>query len=110
MPVRSLMEQTIARFHDRVDKDEALQKELDGVKRKVNLNLCTETYHFILENKRVVDFGEGLLECPDILIESDPQTVEELYSGKMKVMKAWALRKLRVKGSLEDVMRLRKFF
>jgi putative sterol carrier protein len=51
-----------------------------------------------------------LVENPDITITSDPKTVEELITGKMKPMKAWALKKIRIKGSLEDVMRLRKFF
>jgi putative sterol carrier protein len=110
MPVKQLLEDTIARFHERVAKDEALQNELAGINKKVNVNLVTEKYHFVIDNKRVVDFGEGLLECPDIVIESDPQTVEDLFSGKMKIMKAWALRKIKVKGSMEDVMRLRKFF
>ena len=110
MPVKQLLEDTIARFHERVATDEALQNELAGINKKVNVNLVTEKYHFVIDNKRVVDFGEGLLECPDIVIESDPQTVEDLFSGKMKIMKAWALRKIKVKGSMEDVMRLRKFF
>jgi putative sterol carrier protein len=110
MTMRPLMEDTIARFHDRVEKDPALKKELEGVYKKVNINLCTESYHFYLENSRVEGFDTGLIDGADIIIESDCQTVTDLYSGKMKIMKAWALRKIRIKGSLEDVMRLRKFF
>jgi putative sterol carrier protein len=51
-----------------------------------------------------------MVENPDITITSDPKTVEDLINGKMKPMKAWALKKIKIKGSLEDVMRLRKFF
>jgi len=28
----------------------------------------------------------------------------------MKPMKAWALKKVKIKGSLDDILRLRKFF
>ena len=110
MSVRPQLEDTIAKFHKKVEKDAELKNELQGVTKKVNINLCTELYHFTLANAKVEGFDEGLLDCPDIVIESDPQTVADLYSGKTKVMKAWALRKIRLKGSLEDVMRLRKFF
>jgi putative sterol carrier protein len=44
------------------------------------------------------------------VVRSDPRTIDELFTGKMKPMKAWALRKVVIKGSLEDVMKLRKFF
>lgn len=110
MSIRSLLEDTIARFHKKVESDPELKKELQGVYKKVNIDLCTEKYHFYLEDAEVNGFDTGLVESADITIESDCQTVQDLYSGKMKVMKAWALRKIRIKGSLEDVMRLRKFF
>ncbi|OPY31418.1 MAG: hypothetical protein A4E32_01873 [Methanomassiliicoccales archaeon PtaU1.Bin124] len=110
MTVRPQLEDTIAKFHKKVEKDAELKKELQGVTKKVNINLCTETYCFTLKDAKVEGFTEGLYDTSDIVIESDCQTVADLYSGKMKVMKAWALRKIRLKGSLEDVMKLRKFF
>lgn len=110
MAVRPLLEQTIERFEKKVACDPALQRELEGVNRKINIDLCSEAYHFCLENKQITNFDIGLLDCPDILIKSDPQTVEDLFTGKMKPMKAWALKKIVIKGSLEDIMRMRKFF
>ncbi|HSV42800.1 MAG TPA: SCP2 sterol-binding domain-containing protein [Methanomassiliicoccales archaeon] len=110
MAVRPLIEQTIERFQEKVACDPSMQKELEGVTKRVNIDLCSETYHFVLDNKRICGFDTGLLDCPDIMIKSDPQTVEDLFTGKMKPMKAWALKKIVIKGSLEDIMRLRKFF
>jgi putative sterol carrier protein len=80
------------------------------MKKKVNVDLGTEHYSFLLKDSCISHFDEGLLECPDIQVLSDPQTIEDLFTGKMKPMKAWALRKVVIKGSLEDVMKLRKFF
>jgi len=87
-----------------------LKKELQGVKKNVQVDLGCEKYCFTLDNCRVEKLDEGTIENPDIIIISDPDTVQKLRSGEMKIMKAWALKKVKVKGSIEDVLRLRKFF
>lgn len=110
MPVKKILQDVIDRFHERVEKDPGLRKELQGIKKRVNVDLGAENYHFLLDEAHIHDFQEGLLSTADITLISDPQTVEDLYTGKMKIMKAYALRKIRVKGSLEDVMRLRALF
>ena len=110
MPVKEILQSTIDRFHKKVECDPRLREELNGIKKTVNIDLGCESYHFTLENAHIDSLCEGLLDCSDLVILSDPQTVEDMYSGKMKVMKAYALRKIRIKGSMEDVMRLRKLF
>ena len=59
---------------------------------------------------KVEKLYEGTVPDPDITIISDPDTVTKLFNGEMKIMKAWALKKVKVKGSIDDVLRLRKFF
>jgi putative sterol carrier protein len=110
MPVKELLAQTIDKFNQKSDSDPKLHKELEGIEKRVNVDLESEKYNFRLTQCHAVDFKDGLLPEADITILSDPQTVEDLINGKMKVMKAWATKKLKVKGSLEDVMRLRKLF
>jgi putative sterol carrier protein len=110
MTVKPIFEEIIVKFHAKVVKDAALQKELEGISKSVNIDLGTETYSFLLSDKKVTDFKEGLLPTADIIITSDPQTITDLYTGKMKVMKAWALKKVRIKGKIEDVLKFRKFF
>jgi putative sterol carrier protein len=110
MPVKDLLEETIAKFNAKVEKDDNLQKELECVKKKANVDLGTESYSFELSCSKIHSLREGLVPDADIVIISDPKTVEDLIKGDMKPMKAWALKKIKIKGSLEDVMRLRKFF
>ncbi|MDD1768574.1 MAG: SCP2 sterol-binding domain-containing protein [Methanomassiliicoccales archaeon] len=110
MTVRCLLENLVTRFNQKAEKDPALQRELEGITRRVQIDLGSEQYRFILDNKRIVSFAEGWIENPDICLTSDPLTMEELVSGRMKPMKAWALKKVRIQGSLDDILRLRKFF
>ncbi|NLX46693.1 MAG: SCP2 sterol-binding domain-containing protein [Euryarchaeota archaeon] len=100
----------IDKFNDKMHCDAQLREEVGTLKKKVNIDLGTEHYSFLLRDACISQFDEGLLEGPDIVICSDPRTIDELFTGKMKPMKAWALRKVVIKGSLEDVMKLRKFF
>ena len=110
MPVKDLLEETIAKFNAKVEKDENLQKELESIKKKANVDLGTENYSFELSGSKIHSLNEGMVPDADITITSDPKTVEDLIKGNMKPMKAWALKKIKIKGSLEDVLRLRKFF
>lgn len=100
----------IDKFNDKMQCDAQLREEVGQLVKKVNIDLGTEHYSFMLKDSCISCFDEGLLECPDIVVCSDPRTIDELFTGKMRPMKAWALRKVVIKGSLEDVMKLRKFF
>lgn len=107
---RPILQDVIDRFNDRVAKDPELNKELVCIKKKVQLDLGCEQYYFFLECSRVEKLHEGTVPDPDITLISDPDTVIKLFKGEMKIMKAWALKKVKVKGSIDDVLRLRKFF
>ncbi len=63
-----------------------------------------------MHHQKVHDFQAGGLDNPDITLFSDPETIAGIIEGKIKPMKAFALRKVRVKGEIEDILRLRKLF
>ncbi|OPX63296.1 MAG: hypothetical protein A4E29_00354 [Methanomassiliicoccales archaeon PtaB.Bin134] len=100
----------IDKFNQKMHCDAQLKEEVGPMVKKVNIDLGTEHYSFLLKDSCILGLDDGFLEAPDIVICSDPRTIEDLFTGRMKPMKAWALRKVVVKGSLEDVMKLRKFF
>ncbi|MEM0448503.1 MAG: SCP2 sterol-binding domain-containing protein [Methanomassiliicoccales archaeon] len=107
---RPILQQTIDRFNERVAKDPELSRETSSLTKKVQLDLGCEFYYFTLESGKVNSLNEGIISEPDITIISDPDTVTKLFKGEMKIMKAWALKKIKVKGSIDDVLKLRKFF
>ncbi|MEM3852246.1 MAG: SCP2 sterol-binding domain-containing protein [Methanomassiliicoccales archaeon] len=109
--IEELINGAIAKFNARVEKDAELQKELQGMVRTVQIELKEgKNYCFTLENGRMGELREGRAENPDIKIISDEMTVSGLLNGTLKPMKAWALRKVQFKASLEDIVRIRKFF
>ncbi len=110
MAVKKVLDDVVTQFNAKVDCDASLRKELTGIKKRVQVDLGPEQYYFVLENCKVENVCDGRIANPDITIISDEETVRQLHCREMKIMKAWALKKIRVKGSLEDILRLRKFF
>jgi putative sterol carrier protein len=110
MSVRPVIESVVVRFNERVANDPELRKELAGLTKKVQLDLGQEKYYFVLKECSVPCVCDGVMaETPDITLFSDPETITKIVNGEMKMMKAWALKKVRLKGSIEDLMRFRKF-
>jgi putative sterol carrier protein len=110
MTVEPLLQDLVRKFNEKVQSDDKLRCELDGMDKKVLIDLETEKYNFHMCDKMINDFQSGSITDPDITLESDPETIQGLIEGKIKPMKAFALRKVRVKGEIDDILRLRKLF
>lgn len=110
MTIEPLLQDLVRKFNEKVQADEKLQGELDGMDKKVLIDLESEKYNFHMHDKMINDFQQGTIIDPDITLESDPETIQGLIEGKIKPMKAFALRKVRVKGEIDDILRLRKLF
>ncbi|UCE91210.1 MAG: SCP2 sterol-binding domain-containing protein [Methanobacteriota archaeon] len=109
--VEELLRTAIDKFNGKVAEDPALAKELEGVSKTIQLEVEDgEWYHFRLQDGRVDGPHGGAAESPDIRIIASADTLTRLWSRKLRVMKALATRKLQVKGSIEDLLRLRRFF
>ncbi len=109
--MRELLEALVAKFNAKVDKDERLRAELQGIERTVVLDLKDGTkYHFILKDAHVDGVRDGGPERADLVVISDPATLSGLLKGEIGPFKAYATGRLRVKGDIEDLMRFRKFF
>lgn len=109
--MKDLLERAVTRFNEKAQTDAKLQKELEGVERTVLIDLKDgPKYSFVLKDKRIGDVAEAPIDGPDITIISDTSTLAALLNKEMGPMKAYATQKLKIKASLEDVLRLRKFF
>jgi len=109
--IEDIFNDIISKFNERAQTDEKLKNELAGISKKVVIRLDDgRNFNFNLSDGKASELREGSIDGPDIEIESDEKTVEALYRREMRSMKALALKKVRIKGSFEDLLRLRKFF
>jgi len=109
--IEDILRDVIAKFNEKAASDEKLRTELAGVTRAVLVSLDDgRHFNFRLEDAKASNLDTGSIDNPDITVESSEEVIDQLYRGEMRVMKAIALKKVRIKGSFEDLLRLRKFF
>jgi putative sterol carrier protein len=110
MTVEPQLLDLISKFNSKVESDEKLRTEIGDMNKTVLIDLESEKYTFHLHDQRIDEFKQGDTDKPDITLISDPETFQGLIEGNIKPMKAFALRKVRVKGDIDDILRLRKLF
>ena len=103
--IRELME----KVHRKVEADPELKKELMPIKKTLNLDLGEEVYSVRLENAEMTDFITELRDDADITVITTPENFQALVDGTLKPMKAYLLKKIKIKGKLDDLMKLKKF-
>jgi putative sterol carrier protein len=109
--IEDIFNDIISKFNEKAKTDEKLRSELAGISKRVVIRLDDgRNFNFDLTDGRASELRKGSTDNPDIEIESDEKTIEALYKKDMRTMKALALKKVRIKGSIEDLLRLRKFF
>ena len=83
---------------------------IDGWERTALLMLKEgKDYHFIVKDNNIT-VNEGSISEPDMKIESDEDTIRKLFLEEMSAASALLKRKLKVKGSASDLMKIRHIF
>lgn len=83
---------------------------IEGWKRTAQLALKEgQVFHFIVKDNTIT-LHEGPLENADMRIQSDEDTIRKLFLEEMSATSALFKRKLKVKGSTSDLMKLRHIF
>ncbi|MEE9593647.1 MAG: SCP2 sterol-binding domain-containing protein [Thermoplasmata archaeon] len=108
--MREAIEDLISTFNGRTQTDAKLREEIGGMERTILLVTDKGSYHMALRDGQIGGLTEGSLEGADVTIRCDEATFYGLVEGRIPTFKAMALGKLKLKASLEDALRLRKFF
>ena len=105
-PLLELMQERIAIGLER----EKTMEAIEGWERTALLMLKEGgEYHFIVKDNNIT-VHEGSLENPDMKIQSDEETIRKLFLEEMSAASALLKRKLKVKGSATDLMKIRHIF
>ena len=89
---------------------EKTMEAIDGWERTALLMLKEGSeYHFIVKDNTITIHTGGLDE-PDMKIQSDEDTIRKLFLEEMSAASALLKRKLKVKGSAGDLMKIRHIF
>lgn len=110
MTAESTIQSLIDKFHRKMEKDEKAKEEIRPLKKTINIDLGEEQYSLKLENAEITDFKPEMLSNADVTLITDPVSFQALIDGTLRPMKAYVTKKISIKGKIEDLMFLKKFF
>jgi putative sterol carrier protein len=89
---------------------EKTMEAIEGWERTAQLTLKEgPEYHFLVKDNNIT-VHEGPIDEPDMRIQSDEETIRKLFLEEMSAASALLKRKLKVKGSASDLMKIRHIF
>ena len=108
--MEDILNQWLEKAKKKKDSDEKMRDELKDFDGIFQLDITDgDSYYVELNKGEVGDLIKGKADKPRLTVTSDSETIKALMTGEMGAMKAFALRKIKLNGSFEDIIRLRKF-
>jgi putative sterol carrier protein len=104
------IQELIDKFHRKMEKDPNMKKEIEPLTKTINIDLGSETYSMKLKNAQMYDFVPMLLQEADITLITTPENMQALMDGTLRPMRAFVLKKIQIKGKIDDLLFLKKFF
>jgi putative sterol carrier protein len=88
----------------------ALQSSFRDFTKTMQFNLpdLGTSYLFRIENGILKELSESSVEKPDISVTSSSDTLLAIMNRKMGAMSAYTTGKLKVRGSMKDLLKLQK--
>lgn len=110
MSMQPQIQELIDKFHRKMEKDPNMRKEIEPLTKTINIDLGSETYSMKLKNAQMYDFVPMLLQEADITLITTPENMQALMDGTLRPMRAFVLKKIQIKGKIDDLLFLKKFF
>ena len=110
MTMEARIQHLVDKANNKLETDEKMREEVKDLKKTFNIDLEEEFYSFRLEDAKILDFKPELVENPDVTLKASIENMTKLLDGDLRPMKAYITKKLVVKGNIQDLMFLKKFF
>ncbi len=110
MSMQGEIQNVIDRFHRKMESDDNIRKEVEHLEKSFNLDLGSEVYSIKLKDAKIYYFEPSLLDDADVTVTTTPENLQGLIDGTLRPMRAYVLKKISVKGKIDDLMFLKKLF
>ena len=97
--------------NEKIKTDPTMKALAEEKDRTIVLHF-TDGSNYILERKDgvLLEPREGKLDEPTLLVVTDTVTMDKIIKKKLNPMMAYAMKKIKVKGPMEEVLLLKDFF
>ena len=110
MTNEEIIQKMIDKFHRKMAKDEKARAEVEPIEKTMNVDLGEETFRLKVAHAEVVEFEKGMYDEADMYLKTKPEYLLQLIDGSLRPMRAYVTKKVVIKGKIEDILYLKKFF
>ena len=110
MTNEEIIQKMIDKFHRKMAKDEKAKAEVEPIEKTMNIDLGEETFRLKVAHAEVVEFEKGMYDEADLVVKTKPEYLQQLVEGTLRPMRAYVTKKVVIKGKIEDLLYLKKFF
>ena len=110
MTNEEIIQKMIDKFHRKMAKDEKARAEVEPIEKTMNVDLGDETFRLKVAHAEVVEFEKGMYDQADMYLQTKPEYLLQLIDGSLRPMRAYVTKKVVIKGKIEDILYLKKFF
>ena len=108
MSMQAEIQKVIDRFHAKMESDENIRKEIEPLVKSFNLG--EEKSSLKLKDAKIYHFEPELVPDADVTVTTTPENLQGLIDGTLRPMRAYVLKKIQIKGKIDDLMFLKKLF
>jgi hypothetical protein len=107
--MEEILKSWIEKARERIASSDKIKEEIKEFDGAFQLEITDgQDYYVMMKDSTIGDLTPGRAEKPRFVLISDSETITALLNREIAVWKAVAKKKLSWKGSLDDVIRLRK--
>ena len=110
MTMEPRIRELVDKVNRKIESDEKMREEIKDLKKTVNIDLGEEQYSFRFEDCKVSDFKCEPIPEADVTLSASVENMTKLLDGDLRPMKAYITKKITIKGKIQDLMFLKKFF
>jgi putative sterol carrier protein len=106
-----ILKEMAVNVNQKIETDQKV-KEMAEEKDRTILLKFTDEKEYILEMKdgKVLEPREGTMDNATIVVKTDTKTFEKLTQKKLNPLMAYAMKKIKVIGPMDEIMILKDFF
>jgi putative sterol carrier protein len=107
----ALLKEISVKVNEKIGKDDKMKEMARSKDRTIVLEFTDEgTYTMEIKEGVLLDPRVGSVEKPTLKVRTDTATMTKVIEKKMSPLYAYAMKKLKVEGPLDEMMLLKDFF
>jgi len=101
----------VVNVNKKIDAEPKIRESAKAKDRTLLLKFTDEKEYIIeIKDGKVLDAREGTMDNATVVVKTDVATFQKMIQKKLNPLMAYAMKKIKVIGQMDDIMILKDFF